>query len=178
VGSSRTPRADVRVISATNVDVGQEVAEGRFRADLLYRLNTVEIPLPPLAQRREDVPLLAAHFLRRQAGKYGKRLEGFTPEAMQALLDYEWPGNVRELEHTVERAVLLAPGEQVTEPDLTLRPTSSSSAPALDEMPLEDVERILIQKALRRHGGNVSAAAEALGLSRSALYRRLQRHGL
>ncbi|HET8657123.1 MAG TPA: sigma-54 dependent transcriptional regulator [Longimicrobiaceae bacterium] len=181
VGSSRTQRADVRVISATNVDVGQEVAEGRFRADLLYRLNTVEIRLPPLRDRREDVPLLAAHFLSRQAGKYGKRLEGFAPEAMQALLDYDWPGNVRELEHAVERAVLLARGAQVTEPDLTLRRAASPSSapvPALDEMPLEDVERILIQKALRRHGGNVSAAAEALGLSRSALYRRLQRHGL
>ncbi|HET7322179.1 MAG TPA: sigma-54 dependent transcriptional regulator, partial [Longimicrobiaceae bacterium] len=178
VGSSRTQRAEVRVIAATNVDVAQEVAEGRFREDLLYRLNTVEIRLPPLRERREDVPLLAAHFLRRQAAQYRKPLEGFTPEAMQALLEYEWPGNVRELEHTVERAVLLAQGEQVAEPDLNLRPHPTDAAPALDELPLEEVERILIQKALRRHQGNVSQAAEALGLSRSALYRRLQRHGL
>jgi DNA-binding NtrC family response regulator len=177
VGSSRTRRADVRLLSATNVDVAREVAEGRFREDLLYRLNTVEIHLPPLRERREDVPLLAAFFLRRQAARYRKRLEGFDAEAMQALLDYRWPGNVRELEHTLERAALLARGETIRAEDLNLRPPADSAA-VLEEMPLEEVERLLIQKALRRHEGNVSAAAEALGLSRSALYRRLQRYGL
>jgi DNA-binding NtrC family response regulator len=177
VGSSRTQRADARVLAATNVDIRQEIADGRFREDLLYRLNTVELHLPALRDRREDVPLLANHFLVRQAGQYRKELEGFSHGAMQALLAYEWPGNIRELEHTVERAVLLATGPQVQPEDLNLRGREAEAAP-LDEMPLEEVERLLIQKALKRHNGNVSHAAEALGLSRSALYRRLQRHGL
>jgi DNA-binding NtrC family response regulator len=177
VGSSRTQRADVRVLSATNVDIRHEVAEGRFREDLLYRLNTVEIQLPALRERREDIPLLAAHFLRRQAAQYRKPVQGVTPDAMRTMLDYEWPGNIRELEHTVERAVLLAGGEQVQVEDLNLRRPVEDTG-SLEEMALEDVERVLIQKALRRHDGNVSQAADALGLSRSALYRRLQRHGL
>jgi DNA-binding NtrC family response regulator len=177
VGSSRTQRADVRVLSATNVAISTEVAEGRFREDLLYRLNTVEIRLPPLRERREDVPALATHFLRRQAAQYRKPITGFAQGAMKALLAYEWPGNIRELEHTVERAVLLASGEQVEAGDLNLR-THHEEAQPLEEMELEEVERVLIQKALRRHDGNVTQAAEALGLSRSALYRRLQRYGL
>lgn len=178
VGSSRTQRADVRVLSATNVSIATEVAEGRFREDLLYRLNTVEIRLPALRERREDIPPLASFFLARQAAQYRKPIAGFSPDAMKRLLSYEWPGNIRELEHTVERAVLLASGEVVEAGDLNLRPASSEEAPALEEMELEEVERVLIQKALRRHGGNVTQAAEALGLSRSALYRRLQRYGL
>jgi DNA-binding NtrC family response regulator len=177
VGSSRTQRADVRLLSATNVSIATEVAEGRFREDLLYRLNTVEIHLPPLRERREDIPPLANHFLHRQAEQYRKILPGFSPEAMRALLAYDWPGNIRELEHTVERAVLLASGPQVEAVDLNLR-TRPEEVQPLEEMALEDVERVLIQKALRRHDGNVSQAAEALGLSRSALYRRLQRYGL
>ncbi|MBV9774631.1 MAG: sigma-54-dependent Fis family transcriptional regulator [Gemmatimonadetes bacterium] len=178
VGSSKTRRVDVRVLSATNTDLPQAVAEGRFREDLLFRLNTVEIHLPPLRERREDVPLLAMHFLRRQADQYRKHLTGFEPEAMQALLAYGWPGNVRELEHTIERAVLLAQGTQIAPEDLNLRPRRSAGSVPLDELSLEDVERVLIRKALERHAGNVSQAAEALGLSRSALYRRLQRYGL
>lgn len=178
VGSSRTQRADVRVLSATNVAIATEVAEGRFREDLLYRLNTVEIRLPTLRERRQDIPLLASHFLARQAAQYRKPITGFSPDAMKTLLAYEWPGNIRELEHTVERAVLLASGEVVEAGDLNLRPTATEETPALEEMELEEVERVLIQKALRRHGGNVTQAAEALGLSRSALYRRLQRYGL
>jgi DNA-binding NtrC family response regulator len=177
VGSSRTQRANVRVLAATNVNIQQEVAEGRFREDLLYRLNTVEIHLPPLRERREDIPLLANHFLERQRLQYRKLVTAFSPNAMRALIDYEWPGNIRELEHTVERAVLLAQGDRLEAADLNLR--SRDLAPGqLDELPLEEVERVLIQKALKRHHGNVSQAAEALGLSRSALYRRLQRHGL
>ncbi|HEV2147307.1 MAG TPA: sigma-54 dependent transcriptional regulator [Longimicrobiaceae bacterium] len=182
VGTSRTRKVDVRVLSATNTDLAQAVAEGRFREDLLFRLNTVEIHVPPLRERREDVPLLATHFLHRQADAYRKHLTGFEPEAMQALLSYPWPGNVRELEHTIERAVLLAEGPLIAPEDLTLRGRRSASAGAgaatLEEMPLEEVERVLIRKALERHAGNVSQAAEALGLSRSALYRRLQRYGL
>ncbi len=177
VGSSRTQRADVRLLAATNVDIRQEVAEGNFREDLLYRLNTVEVHLPPLRDRREDVSLLAAHFLRRQATQYRKSVSGFSPDAMQTMLDYEWPGNIRELEHTIERAVLLCQDDHVRSEDLNLR-QHVPEATAMDELPLEDVERLLIKKALQRHGGNVSQAAEALGLSRSALYRRLQRYGL
>ena len=177
VGSSKTRRTDVRVISATNTDLPSAVAEGRFREDLLFRLNTVEIHLPPLRERREDVVPLATLFLHRQVAKYNKPLVGFAPEAARALIEYAWPGNIRELEHTIERAVLLAHGEQVQAEDLNLRPRAASSA-SIDELSLEDVERLLIRKALARHDGNVSHAAEALGLSRSALYRRLQRHGL
>ncbi|HYR07286.1 MAG TPA: sigma-54 dependent transcriptional regulator [Longimicrobium sp.] len=178
VGSSRTQRANVRILSATNADLSKEIAEGRFREDLLYRLNTVEIRLPPLRERREDVPLLANHFLRKRAARYGRLIEGIAPEAMQALLDYAWPGNIRELEHTVERALLLMHGNTVQLADLTLPTAAGAAAGNLDDMPLEEVERVLIRKALQRHDGNVSQAAEALGLSRSALYRRLQRYGL
>ncbi|HEX7089285.1 MAG TPA: sigma-54 dependent transcriptional regulator [Longimicrobiales bacterium] len=177
VGSSRTRRVDVRVISATNVDIRKEVAEGRFREDLLYRLNTVEIHLPPLRERREDIPLLATHFLRRQARRYGKQVAGFEQEAMQALLAHPWPGNVRELEHTVERAILLARGAQIRVEDLGLTPRVSEGTVRLEEMPLAEAEKYLIQQALARYDGNVSRAAQALGLSRSALYRRLQQFG-
>jgi DNA-binding NtrC family response regulator len=177
VGSSKTRRVDVRVLSATNMDIPQAVAEGRFREDLLFRLNTVEIHLPPLRERREDVPLLAMHFLVRAADQYRKHITGFEPEAMQALLQYPWPGNIRELEHTIERAVLLAQGTSIAPEDLALR-GRIPAAVAMDEMSLEDAEQLLIRKALARYDGNVSRAAEALGLSRSALYRRLERYGL
>jgi DNA-binding NtrC family response regulator len=177
VGSSRTRSVDVRILSATNTDIGTEIAAGRFREDLLYRLNTVEIHLPPLRERREDIPLLATHFLHRQTERYRKPLTGFEAGAHQALLEYRWPGNVRELEHTVERAVLLAPSDKIRAEDLNLR-GRSAEIPALDEMTLDQVEQTLIRKALARHDGNVTRAAEALGLSRSALYRRLQQYGL
>ncbi|MFN7931768.1 MAG: sigma-54 dependent transcriptional regulator [Bryobacteraceae bacterium] len=177
VGSSRTKRVDVRVISATNARVHEEVAQGRFRQDLLFRLNTIEVHLPPLRERREDIPLLAMHFLRQHAQRYRKQLIGFDPSAMQALLAGSWQGNVRELNHVVERAVLMASGTQITAGDLALR-TSHEGAPRLEDMSLEDVESFLIRKALSRYSGNVSHAAKALGLSRSALYRRLQRYGL
>jgi DNA-binding NtrC family response regulator len=177
VGSSATRRVNVRILSATNADVQAEVAAGRFREDLLFRLNTIEIHLPPLRQRKEDIPLLALHFLRQSAQRYRKQLQGFDPVALQLLLDHPWPGNVRELDHAVERAVLLAEGEQVRASDLGLRQVAQS-AHRLEEMGLEDVERILIQKALSRYAGNVSHASNALGLSRSALYRRLQKYSL
>jgi DNA-binding NtrC family response regulator len=177
VGSSRTKQVDVRVLSATNVDVATEIREGRFREDLLFRLNTVEIRLPPLRERKEDIGPLAAHFLRRQMRQHRKAIAGFDPAAMSAMLEYNWPGNVRELEHTVERAVLLAQGDAVSVDDLGLRDPVQAHA-ALDELTLEDAESLLIRKALTRHGGNVSRAADALGLSRSALYRRLQRYDL
>jgi DNA-binding NtrC family response regulator len=176
VGSSKGRQVDVRVLSATNADLATEVAAGRFREDLLFRLNTIEIHLPPLRDRREDLPLLAAHFLRRHAARYRKTLDGFDAEALQLLLAHPWPGNVRELDHAVERAVLLAAGPVVGAGDLALR--AGAGGPRLEDLPLEDVERVLIQKALQRAGGNVSQAAKALGLSRSALYRRIQAHGL
>jgi DNA-binding NtrC family response regulator len=178
VGSSRTRRVDVRVISATNADLQAEVHAGRFREDLLFRLNTIEIRLPPLRERREDIPLLAAHFLRRHAARYRKPLKGFEPAAVQALLAHAWPGNVRELDHSVERAVLMAQGDAVRSVDLALQAQRASGAESMEEMTLESVERVLIQKALARWDGNVSHAARALGLSRSALYRRMAQHGL
>jgi DNA-binding NtrC family response regulator len=177
VGSSRTRKTDVRVISATNARLHEEVAAGRFRQDLLFRLNTIEINLPPLRERREDIPLLASHFLRQHAQRYRKNLTSFDTQAMQALLGNPWQGNVRELNHVVERAVLMAGDSTIHAADLALR-TSQDGAPRLEDMSLEEVESFLIRKALARYSGNVSHAAKALGLSRSALYRRLQRYGL
>jgi DNA-binding NtrC family response regulator len=177
VGSSKTKRVDVRVISATNANLEEEVHSGRFRQDLLFRLNTIEIHLPPLRERREDIPLLAAHFLTTHAQRYRKRIAGFDHAAMQSLLDNPWQGNVRELNHVIERAVLMAQESQVRPADLALRSTREGS-PRLEDMSIEDVEAFLIKKALARYSGNVSHAANALGLSRSALYRRLQRYGL
>jgi DNA-binding NtrC family response regulator len=177
VGSSKTRRVDVRIFSATNADLGAAVHEGRFRQDLLFRLNTIEIRLPPLRDRREDIPVLGAHFLRQHAEHYRKPLTGFDEGAIKALLAHAWPGNVRELDHAVERAVLMAQGETIRAADLGLR-AGREGPPRLEEMSLEDVEALLIKKALARFNGNVSHAANALGLSRSALYRRLQRYGL
>jgi DNA-binding NtrC family response regulator len=177
VGSSRTRRANVRIVSATNANLPAEVAAGRFREDLLFRLNTVEIRIPPLRDRREDIAPLAMHFLRQHAQKYRKRIEAFDPAAMQALLAHSWPGNVRELDHAVERAVLMAAGDAIRASDLALRSTREAPV-TIEEMSLEEVERLLIKKALDRFRGNVSQAANTLGLSRSALYRRLQRYGL
>ncbi len=177
VGSSRTRQVDVRIVSATNADLNAEVTAGHFRADLQFRLNTIEIHLPPLRDRREDIPQLASHFLGRHAHRYRKPLTSFDPAAMQALLDHPWPGNIRELDHAVERSVLMAQGDTVKVGDLGLR-QSREGAPRLEDMSLEDVEFSLIKKALARFDGNVSHAAKALGLSRSALYRRLQRFGL
>jgi DNA-binding NtrC family response regulator len=165
------------VLSATNVDIGREVAEGRFREDLLYRLNTVQIHMPPLRERPEDMPQLAAHFLKQQAARYNPRLTGFEREALNALLEYGWPGNVRELEHVIERAVLMAESPRVRVEDLGLR-GRREGADRLEEMTLEEAEHFLIRRALARSQNNVSRAAELLGLSRSALYRRLQQYGI
>lgn len=177
VGSSKTRRVDVRVLSATNADLHAEVDAQRFRGDLLFRLNTVEIHLPPLRDRREDVPALAAHFLSRYAQRYRKAMEGIEPGALQTMLQYPWPGNVRELDHTIERAVLMARGTKIEVADLGLTQGRASSQ-AMEEMSLESVESILIRKALSRCNGNVSQAAEALGLSRGALYRRMEKYGI
>ena len=177
VGSSRTQHADVRVLAATNADLRAELAAGRFREDLLFRLNTIEVRLPPLRDRAEDIPELAALFLGRYAARYRKGSLRFSPDALVALRTWSWPGNVRELDHVLERAVLMAGRDTVTAADLGLRRDAAPAA-ALDDMTLEEVEAVLIRKALQRHDGNVSLAARDLGLSRSALYRRLGRHGL
>jgi DNA-binding NtrC family response regulator len=178
VGSSHTRRVNVRVLAATNVDVGAEVAAGRFREDLLFRLNTIEIRLPNLRDRQRDIELLAHHFLRVYTERYRKKISGFDPAAMQSLREHPWPGNVRELDHAIERAVLLSAGPLIRSVDLGLRAAPPSGTPRLEEMNLEEVEKHLIQRMLARHGGNVSQAANALGLSRSALYRRLEKFGL
>ncbi len=178
VGSSTTRRVDVRVLAATNADVTAEAAAGRFRQDLLFRLNTIEIHLPPLRERREDILLLAHHFLRGYAQRYRKSLSGFDPAATQVLREHPWPGNVRELDHAIERGVLLSTSPLVHAADLGLRAPTSAGSPRLEEMSLDEVERHLIQRTLARNDSNVSQAAKALGLSRSALYRRLQKYGL
>jgi DNA-binding NtrC family response regulator len=177
VGSSKTQKVNVRMLSATNADLRTECAAGRFREDLLFRLNTVEINLPPLRDRREDIPALAAHFLSRYAARYRRTIQGLEPGALQMMLNYGWPGNVRELDHTIERAVLMARGERIEAANLGLNAQRGVSQ-SMDEMSLEAVEAILIRKALARANGNVSHAADALGLSRGALYRRIEKYGL
>src|SRR6201988_549585 len=179
VGSSKTQKVNVRLLSATNADLHAEVAQGRFRQDLLFRLNTVEIRLTPLRDRLEDIPVLAEHFLKLHRERYRRPIMGFTPEALDALRHHLWPGNVRELDHVIERAVLMSPGSIVPAFDLALEATPDARlSPRLEEMSLEDAERLLIKKPLARFEGNANRAAEALGLSRSALYRRLQKYGL
>ena len=181
VGSSRTQRVDVRLLSATNADLHAECREGKFREDLLFRLNTVEIHVPALRERREDIPGLAGHFLARHAARYRKTLEGVEPGALEALLQYSWPGNVRELDHVLERAVLMCRCNKISAADLNLqgsRTTGAQAAASLEELSLEAVESILIRKALLRYDRNVTLAADALGLSRGALYRRMEKHDL
>lgn len=177
VGSSRTKKVDVRVISATNADLKSACEVGLFREDLLFRLNTVEIHLPALRDRREDIPALAMHFLSQNASRYRRQVKGLDPAALRSLLQYSWPGNVRELEHTMERAVLMCRTEQIQAADLGLS-AQRGQGQNLEELSLEAVESILIRKALQRFQGNVSQAAETLGLSRGALYRRMEKYGL
>ena len=177
VGSSRVIFVNVRVISATNADLSAEIAAGRFREDLLYRLNTVVIHLPALRERRDDILPLAGHYLGRFSERYRRPLEGFDRSARQALDSHLWPGNVRELGHAIERAVLMAKGREITAADLGLQ-TPAGAQPASEEMSLDQAEKIFIQKVLARHGGDVRKAADQLGMSRSALYRRLQHFGL
>ena len=176
VGSSRTQRADVRVVSATNADLAVMIRDGRFREDLLFRINTVEIRIPPLRERREEIVELAIAQLEKKVAQYSRDVTGFDDAALTALQQYAWPGNVRELNSVVERSLLLANGAEVGVADLRL--SAGKAPPTLEEMSLEDAERALIRSAIRRNGGSVPAAAEALGLSRSAMYRRLEKLGL
>jgi len=178
VGSSRTRKVDVRVISASNADLHAECAAGRFREDLLFRLNTVEIHIPPLRERREDIPALAGHFLSKHAAKYARPAQGFSPEAIQKLMNYDWPGNVRELDHMIERAIIMNQKTTLEAHDLALHPSGPARSPDLGDMSLEEVEALLISKVLVRCNGNVSQAAEVLGLSRGSFYRRMEKYGL
>jgi DNA-binding NtrC family response regulator len=181
VGSSHTRRVDVRLLCATNAQLLDEAKAGNFREDLLFRINTVEIHLPALRDRREDIPLLAAHFLNRNRARYRKQVKGFSPAAMMQLMQYPWPGNVRELEHAMERAVLLCRGEEIEPSNLAFgsaRPAGTSLENISENMSIDEVESLLIKKVLRRCDGNISQAAEALGLSRAALYRRIEKYGI
>src|SRR5438309_9024354 len=177
VGSSRAQLVNVRIISATNTDLQAACRDGLFREDLLFRLNTVEIRLPALRERREDVPTLALHFLSHYASRYRRQVNGIDPAALQLLVQYPWPGNVRDLEHTIERAVLMCRTDHIQPADLGLA-APRGQPQNMEELSLEAVESILIRKALQRFQGNVSQAAEALGLSRGALYRRMEKYGL
>src|ERR1041384_1072152 len=177
VGSSKTLHANVRMISATNAHLENEIAAGRFRQDLLFRLNTIQIELPPLRDRREDIMPLANNFLRQHADRYRKQVSGFDESARERLLQHRFPGNIRELDHVVERAVLMTKDRQIHGGDLGLT-TGTSESRNLEDMSLEEVEAFLIKKALARNDGNARKAAEALGLRTSAFYRRLQQYGL
>jgi DNA-binding NtrC family response regulator len=178
IGSSRTRQVDVRVLSATNADLRAACASGNFREDLLFRLNTVEVHIPPLRERREDIPTLSSHFLCKCASRYNKQFDGFSPEAFQKLTKYAWPGNVRELEHTIERAVIMCSENTIQAHHLGLEDSNRSLPPDLSEVSLEEVEALLITKALARYSGNVTQAAEVLGLSRGTFYRRMEKYGL
>jgi DNA-binding NtrC family response regulator len=177
VGSSQTRRVDVRLLCATNAQLQEEVKAGNFREDLLFRINTVEIHLPPLRDRREDIPLLAEHFLSRLRTRYRKQVNGFSAPAMQQMMQYPWPGNVRELEHSIERALLLCGGEEIEPANLSIG-AARPAALSLEDMSIDEMEAMLIRKVLRRCDGNISQAAESLGLSRAALYRRIEKYGL
>ena len=178
VGCSRARQVNVRLISATNANLVAECAAGNFREDLLFRLNTVEIHIPALRERREDIPTLSSHFLAKYANRYGKQIHGFLPEAIEKLTSYAWPGNVRELEHTIERAVIMCREDRIQPDNLGLQVMGRSRSVSLDDMSLEEVESLLIGKALARYNGNISRAAEGLGLSRGTFYRRMEKYGL
>jgi len=188
VGGNKPVGIDVRVIAATNVPVDQLGDESRFRQDLLFRLNTVEIELPPLRDRREDVPVLVDHFVAQYAKKYGKPVREIPPTVMAALQDYDWPGNIRALRHAAERAVILSDGDAFTVEDFSLSrggsapravaPAPTPAAAARDDLNLERAEKQIVEQALKKHAYNISLAAQELGLTRASLYRRMEKHGL
>ena len=181
IGSNKSVPVDIRLVSATNMHVHEMVNEGSFRQDLLYRINTVEINLPPLRERLEDIPLLATHFLDKYSKKYRKEIHGLSEEAIMTLRKYPWPGNIRELQHAIERAIIMSDNPKL-EPDdfffLSQSKSVSSAENYSDNLNLDEVEKSLIQKAINIHDGNISKAANELGLTRASLYRRLEKHGL
>ena len=184
LGSNKTRHIDVRVLAATNVDLRAALEQGTFREDLYYRLNVVPINIPPLRERKQDIPFLASHFVHKLAPDTGCRVESITDAAMEKLMSYHWPGNVRELENVIERSLVMATGTQLDAPDIRLeaapRPRAQSGdAHFLPEgMTLDEYEQDLIREALRRADGNKSQAARLLGLTRNALRYRLTQMGL
>lgn len=174
LGENREREIDVRLISATNMPIHDMVADQKFRQDLLYRINTVEIRIPPLRERQEDIPVMASRFLDKFSNKYHRKGLRFSPAAMDELCEYHWPGNIRELEHTIERAVILAEGPYIEQMGLHL----SNGQPEPEGLNLEEMEKHYVGKALDKHQGNISKAAKELGLTRAALYRRMEKHGL
>ncbi|WP_026954732.1 sigma-54-dependent transcriptional regulator [Algoriphagus vanfongensis] len=180
IGTNKSIPVDIRLICATNMPVHEMVMENTFRQDLLYRINTVEIFLPPLRERHDDIPQLASFFLKQYAQKYRKNFSSFTPSAMELLQRYPWPGNIRELQHAIERAIIMAEGDQLDSRDfffLSAKP-ASEKAPVNNTLNLDDMERSTIQRAIDKNGGNISKAAKELGLTRASLYRRLEKYGL
>jgi DNA-binding NtrC family response regulator len=180
VGANKAVPIDVRVVAATNLSTEKISDESRFRQDLLFRLNTIEIQLPPLRARREDIPQLLNHYLALYARKYDRQLRALGPEALELLVNYDWPGNVRALRHAAERAVILADGENYRVEDFPLpsRPDAQALPVMGGNLNLDQLERQMIERALRMHHFNISLAASELGLSRGALYRRMEKHGL
>jgi len=177
VGSNQAHAVDIRLICATNMPLHKMVQEGTFRQDLLYRINTVEVRVPPLCERVEDIPLLAQHYLTYYAKKYHKQVKLITPEAMDRLKRYAWPGNIRELQHAIERALIMTDSDTLQESDFLLSRSITSGA-TNNTLNLDEVERTAIAKALQMHNGNISKAADELGLTRASLYRRMEKYGL
>ncbi len=181
VGSNKQKEIDIRLISATNLPVLEMVKDNKFRQDLLYRINTIEIHIPPLRDRLDDIPLLANHFLNLYDRKYQKNVRAIGEAAMKILQKYNWPGNVRELQHAIERAVIMSNGQVLNPEDFFFNTNASKGEEAivmLEDYHLEEVEKILIRKVLKKHDGNITQAANELGLTRSSLYRRLEKYGL
>ncbi|WP_375586131.1 sigma-54-dependent transcriptional regulator [Cyclobacterium xiamenense] len=179
IGTNKSIPVDIRLICATNMPVHEMILENSFRQDLLYRINTVEIFLPPLRDRQDDIPILAAHFLKIYSAKYRKQFKGFKQNALQLLQRYNWPGNIRELQHAIERAIIMAEGAELDSRDFFfLSGKPSSDKVSTNSYNLDEVEKSLIQKAIDKNGGNISKAAKALGLTRASLYRRLEKYGL
>ncbi len=179
LGESKERKIDVRLISATNMPLNEMVAKGTFRQDLLFRINTVELILPPLRQRGNDILLLAQHFLQSFNTKYHKNIKNINAKAAQTLLNYGWPGNIRELQHVIERAVIMTDGSEINEGDLQLSSQKFGNQAVLTtDMPLDEMEKMMVNKAIEKHKGNISRAAAELGLTRAALYRRIEKFGL
>jgi two-component system, NtrC family, response regulator HydG len=177
VGSNQHVEVDIRLVCATNMPLHQMVAEGKFRQDLLYRINTVEITIPPLGDRIDDIPMLANHFLNYYSKKYRKEVLTISPEAMNKLKKYPWPGNVRELQHSIERALIMADSATLQESDF-LFSRKGNEAMASDTLNLDEVEKSAVTKAIQLHNGNISKAADELGLTRASLYRRMEKYGI
>lgn len=178
VGSNQSRPVDIRLICATNMPIHEMVGDGSFRQDLLYRINTVEIRVPPLSERVEDIPLLAKHFLSYYSRKYHKTISRISEEAINRLKRYAWPGNIRELQHAIERAVIMTDSDYLQESDFLFGRSSAGPANAGDTLNLDEVEKTAISRALQLHNGNISKAADELGLTRASLYRRMEKYGL